>query len=76
MSIWEQIAEKARALPIEKQAEILQLLDSAYGTSRPEPSPRRGLLGLCEDLHLSVSAEEIDAARREMWGNFPRADIA
>lgn len=38
--------------------------------------PRRSLLGLCADLGPAPSADEIDEARREMWKNFPREDIA
>jgi hypothetical protein len=35
--------------------------------------PRKSLRGLWRGLE--ISAEEIDHARREMWGNFPRKDI-
>jgi hypothetical protein len=35
----------------------------------------RSFLGLCEDLGPAPSAEEIDEARREMWGGFPSDDI-
>jgi hypothetical protein len=38
--------------------------------------PKRSLLGILEDYGPAPSAEEIDEARREMWGNFPRDDIA
>jgi hypothetical protein len=37
--------------------------------------PLRSLYGLWKDFGVSISAEEIDEARREMWGNFPREDI-
>lgn len=40
------------------------------------PSPRRSLLGVLADTGEAPSAAEIDEARREMWGNFPRDDIA
>jgi hypothetical protein len=40
------------------------------------PTPRRSLLGLCADLGPAPSAEDTDEARREMWANFPREDIA
>jgi len=42
----------------------------------PEESkkPTRSLKGILKGV--SISAEEIDEARREMWGNFPRDDIA
>ena len=36
--------------------------------------PKKSLRGLWEGV--SISAEEIDEARREMWANFPRDDIA
>lgn len=39
------------------------------------PEPRRSLWGLWADLGPAPSAEEIDEARREVWGNFPREDI-
>ncbi len=38
-------------------------------------APLKSAYGLWADLNVSVSAEDIDEARREMWGNFPREDI-
>jgi hypothetical protein len=35
------------------------------------PKPKRSLLGLWADLGPAPSVEDIDEARREMWGNFP-----
>lgn len=35
--------------------------------------PRQSLYGLWAGHN--ISAEEIDQARQEMWGNFPREDI-
>jgi hypothetical protein len=35
--------------------------------------PKRSLYGLWSGVN--ISAEEIDEARQEMWGNFPREDI-
>ena len=32
--------------------------------------PKKSLLGALRDLGTAPSAEEIDEARREMWGNF------
>lgn len=37
--------------------------------------PRKSLLGVLADYGPAPSAEDIDEARREMWGNFPREDI-
>jgi hypothetical protein len=38
-----------------------------------QKKPKRSLYGLWSDVN--VSAEDIDDARREMWGNFPHEDI-
>lgn len=35
----------------------------------------KSLRGLWKDLRPSISAVEIDAARKEMWKDFPREDI-
>jgi hypothetical protein len=35
----------------------------------------RSLLGLLKDLGPAPSAEEIDAARRQAWAEFPRDDL-
>jgi hypothetical protein len=40
-----------------------------------QPVARRSLHGLCADLGAAPSAEDIDAARREAWANFPQEDI-
>ena len=37
--------------------------------------PLQSLYGLWKDFGVSISAEDIDEARREMWGNFPRDDL-
>jgi len=72
---WEEIAALAMRLsPLEK----IQLVEQVMATlkedvQRGENKPRRSLYGAWEDV--SISAEEIDEARREMWANFPREDI-
>lgn len=49
------------------------------GAAARDGSQREGkrvsLYGLWKDLGIDLSAEDIDAARREMWGNFPRDDF-
>lgn len=54
---------------------IDSLVDEALRESREdgEKTPKRSLYGLWKDVN--VSAEDIDEARREMWGEFPREDI-
>jgi hypothetical protein len=46
-----------------------ELKDSAYKL------PRKSLLGVLAKYGSAPSEDEIDEARREMWGNFPREDI-
>lgn len=74
MSTWEQIAEAAKGLPQEKQQELLEFaefLSQRYQQRRPLRSVR----GACRDLGPAPSAEEIDEARADLWGRFPREDI-
>ena len=59
--------------PLEK-VKLMEKLASSLESDLHEPKkPRRSLYGIWKDV--SVSAEDIDEARREMWGNFPREDI-
>ena len=74
MSLEQAILEVVRALPAEKQQEILtyanQLRDRAS-----KRMPFRSVKGLWADLGISLSAQEIEENQREMWKNFPREDI-
>ena len=70
MTIEELVIEKLKKLPPEKQKEVLEFAES-LGTGG-EPKPLKSLEGLLEDLHVSITAEDIAEARREMWGSFPR----
>ncbi|MBI4701378.1 MAG: hypothetical protein HY744_09500 [Deltaproteobacteria bacterium] len=74
MTVLETIVDAGRALPPEKQQELLefaQLLRQRHG----RPRCLRSVGGLCEDLGVDISASEIDQARAELWGAFPRQDI-
>jgi len=71
MTIEEQVLEKLRDLPPEKQKEVLDFVDflkEKNGTKKP----LRSLLGLWADLDFHVTEEDIAEARKEMWGKFPR----
>lgn len=71
MTIEEQVLEKLRDLPPEKQKEVLDFVD-ALKEKNGSNKPRRSLLGLWADLNVHITEEDIAEARREMWGNFPR----
>ena len=71
MTIEQQVLERLRDLPPEKQKEVLDFVDFLKEKNSPK-KPRRSLLGLWADLNTHITEEDIAQARREMWGNFPR----
>jgi uncharacterized protein DUF2281 len=71
MTIEQQVLEKLRDLPPEKQKEVLDFVDLLKERNGPK-KPRRSLRGLWADLKINITEEDIAQARREMWGNFPR----
>ena len=76
----DQILNLAKTLkPMERElllARLTPLLESSPIESESEQSPpRRSLRGMLADLGPAPSAEDIDEAKREMWGNFPREDF-
>lgn len=71
MTIEQQVVEKLRELPPEKQKEVLDFVEFLKEKNRAK-KPLRSLLGLWEDLNIHITEEDIAEARREMWGNFPR----
>jgi hypothetical protein len=48
--------------------DFIEFLLQKTAAAPPLRSPR----GLCADLGVSISAEDIDEARKEMWASFPR----
>ena len=73
MSVAESVIEKLQLLTPAQQQEVIELLDALARTNAG--TPRRSLMGMFSDLNIHVTEEDIAAARREMWGNFPREDI-
>lgn len=69
-----QILAKLKRLPPERQREVLDFVEFLERKSGPT-SGRQPLRGIFADLGVSISAEEIDEARREAWSGFPREDI-
>lgn len=74
MSIEQAIIEKLRTLPPDKQQQVLDFAEFLQQKSLPK-RPRRSLKGLWADLGVDITEADIDEARREMWGNFPRENI-
>jgi hypothetical protein len=74
MSLEQAILEAVRALPAEKQQEVLnhaaRLRDETGGKV-----PFKSVRGLWADLDISLSPEEIEESQQDMWRSFPREDI-
>lgn len=74
MSIEKSVLEKLLKLPVDKQKEVLDFVESLEKKAVHRRS-RRSPKGLWADLGVSISPEDIAEARREMWGGFPREDV-
>jgi hypothetical protein len=74
MSVEQAILEAVRALPADKQQEILNHA-TRLREEAADRRPFKSIKGLWSDLGMSLSAEEIEENQREMWKNFPREDI-
>ena len=65
------LLDHLRQLPPDRQQEVLGFAEFLRQKTASQ-TPRRSLKGLCTDLNLDITEADIAAARREMWGNFPR----
>jgi hypothetical protein len=74
MSVEQAILEAVRALPADKQQELLSHANRLRQETQAK-KPLKSVRGLWSDLGVSLSAEEIEENQREMWKNFPRDDI-
>lgn len=74
MNIEQAVIEKLRKLPPDKQQQVLEFAVFLQQKSLPK-RPRRSLKGLWADLGIDITEADIDEARREMWGNFPRENV-
>ena len=74
MSVEQAILEAVRTLPFDKQQEILNHATRLRDEAAPKV-PLQNIKGILAGRGISVSAEDIDEARREMWMNFPREDV-
>ena len=74
MNIDDEVLGRLRALPAEKRQEVLDFVEF-WGRKSSPRRRRQRLRGLCADLGVHISTEEIDEARRGMWEGFPREDV-
>jgi hypothetical protein len=71
IALEQQILVSIRTLPIQQQHEVLNFAQFLHQKAVVKP-PRRSLKGLGADLKVQITEADIDEARQEMWGNFPR----
>ena len=80
---FEQVLQMAQRLPITEQIRLIarlapmaeQAIPMMQAEDIPKPALRRTARGILAGMGPAPTAEEIDEARREMWGNFPRDDF-
>ncbi len=69
MMVEEILLEKVKALPINRQQEVLDFAEF-LALKEAQPQPRRSLKGALSHLHIRVTEEDIRAARNEMWRGY------
>ena len=69
MAIEQQVTEKLRDLPPEKQKEVLDFVDFLKEKNGGPKKPLCSLRGLWADMNIHITEEDIAEGRREMWGN-------
>ena len=76
---FEEVLDLAKRLPPRQKLRLIEAIvpDLAAPLQQAEarPQPLRSLYGLWQDLGITISAKDIDEARRDMWGTFPREDV-
>lgn len=74
MNIETAIIQNLRVLPEEKQQEVLDFVEFLKAKNLLKDSSRQ-IKGMCSDLNVHITEEDITQARQEMWGNFPKGDV-
>ncbi|MGL6140321.1 MAG: DUF2281 domain-containing protein [Planktothrix sp.] len=74
MNLEQAVLDKLRTLPLDKQQEVLNFTEFLQQKNLPKRS-LKSVKGLCADLKIDITEEDIAQVRQEMWGNFPREII-
>lgn len=69
INIEQAVLEKLRQLPVDKQQQLLDFAEFLFQTITFK-TPLQDIRGLCANLKVDISEENIAQARQEMWGNF------
>jgi hypothetical protein len=74
MNLEQAVLDKLRALPPDKQQEVLDFAEFLQQKSISKP-PLKSVKGIWANLNIEIAEEDIAQARKEMWANFPREDV-
>ncbi|MBR8827439.1 MAG: DUF2281 domain-containing protein [Gomphosphaeria aponina SAG 52.96 = DSM 107014] len=69
MNLEQSLLEKVGQLPVDKKLELLDFAEFLYQKSIPQ-RPSKSIKGLCADLKVDITEEDIKELRKEMWGSF------
>jgi hypothetical protein len=76
---FEEVLDLVKRMPPRQKLQLIEAivpdLAAPLAEAEKQAKPLRSLYGLWKDLGVDLSAEDIDAARRDMWGTFPREDV-
>lgn len=71
MTLVEEIQATVEKLPPHLRLKVLDYSETLKRAADAERrTPRRSLMGALEYLNVKITAEDIDEARREMWGEW------
>jgi len=71
MNLEQAVLDKLRALPPERQQEVLDFAEFLQQKTIVKRQ-LKSVKGMWADLKVDITEEDIAQARQEMWGDFPR----
>ena len=74
MTIKECLLTQLEQLPLDQQQELLNFAEFLAQKSSSK-RPLKTIRGLCADLKVDITEEEIKQARKEMWGSFATEEL-
>jgi hypothetical protein len=72
MTIQQELLERLSTLPPSDQQELLRVARSLSQRAGAPAKPWKSMMGAFAGKGIDVDEADIDAARREMWRDFPR----
>jgi len=71
MTLTEAVIEKVKALPVNRQQEVLDFAEFLESKEAPKTS-RRSLRGIWADERSDLTEEDLREARNEMWRGYTK----